>query len=179
VAPAAPSLVDDFDAWVDARLEPWRGRPLLDQLAAAVSFLGDHGLIWFLILLARSRRPGPRRRSAVRAVAFTGAVVPVLNASLKRAVARRRPEPAAPLVGLRPPTSASFPSGHSLAAWCAATLLAEADPWAGAYYATAAAVSLSRLHVRHHHGSDVVAGSALGILVGGLGRRLWPLSTRS
>lgn len=144
-----------------------------------MSFLGDHGLVWFLILLSRCRRPGHRRRSALRAVAYTGAVVPVVNTSLKALVARRRPESAADLPGLRRPTSASFPSGHSLAAWCAATLLAEDDPWAGAYYAIAAAVSLSRLQLRHHHASDVAAGSLLGILLGGVGRHLWPLSKRS
>jgi membrane-associated phospholipid phosphatase len=168
--------VADFDAWVDARFEPWRGRPLPDRLAAAVSFLGDHGLIWFLILLARMRRPGPRRRSALRAVTLTGAVVPVVNASLKLTVARRRPEAPTDVPGLRRPTTASFPSGHTLAAWCAATLLAEDDPWAGAYYALAAAISLSRLQVRHHHGTDVVAGSVIGMLLGRLGRLVWPLS---
>lgn len=174
-APAARSPVAAFDAWVDARLDPWRGKPGADRLAATVSFLGDHGLLWFLILVARSRRPGHRRRSALRAVVFTGAVVPVVNASVKAAVARRRPESAAELPGLRRPTSHSFPSGHATAAWCAATLLAEDDAWAVGYHAMAAAVSLSRLQVRHHHASDVVAGSLLGAALGGAGRRLWPL----
>ncbi len=164
----------DIDAWVDARFEPWRGRPLPDGLAAAASFLGDHGLVWFLILVARIRRPGRRRRSALRAVVFTGAVVPAVNASLKMAIARSRPPAATDLPALRRPTSASFPSGHTLAAWCAATLLAEDDPWAAAYYAMAAAISMSRLQVRHHHATDVIAGSVLGVVLGRLGRLVWP-----
>jgi membrane-associated phospholipid phosphatase len=164
-----------FDRWVDAGLEPWRGRPWADGLATTVSVLGDRGLVWFLVLVARWRRPGRRRSSALRAVLVTGAVVPACNGALKRAFGRARPEHLAPVPGLRQPTSASFPSGHSLAAWCAADLLAEGDRWGPAYYALAAAVSLSRLQVRHHHATDVVAGSALGLAIGRTSRRLFPL----
>ncbi len=168
-------LVTAFDAWADARFEPWRGRPWADRLAGVVSQLGDHGLVWFLVLVARWRRPGPRRSAALRAVVVTGAVTPLVNSLLKRAVDRARPPEPGRLPGLRRPTSASFPSGHALAAWCAADLLAEGDHWAPAYYGLALSVSLSRIHVRHHHASDVVAGSALGLLLGRTARRLVPV----
>ena len=82
--------------------------------------------------------------------------------------------PPHPLPVADPSTAASFPSGHTLAAWCAATLLAEDDPWAPAYYAMAGAISFSRLHVRLHHATDVVAGSILGVALGRLGRHLLP-----
>ncbi|MHB8328890.1 MAG: phosphatase PAP2 family protein, partial [Acidimicrobiales bacterium] len=141
-------------------------------MAATASFLGDHGLVWFLIGVARSQVPGVRRRSAVRAVVLTGAVVPALNAWLKAAVDRQRPESGNGQPALRVPQTPSFPSGHALAAWCAATLLAEDDPMGLAFYAMATAVSLSRVHVRHHHASDVMAGTALGIALGWAGRRL-------
>ena len=166
------SSVSDFDDWVDTRVEPLRRRPGLDRLAAMASFLGDHGLVWFLVLVARIRRPGLRRRSAVRAVLFTGLVVPVVNGALKSLVDRSRPAEPAEMAGLRPPSSASFPSGHSLAAWCAATMLAEDDSRAAVYYATAAAVSWSRIHLRHHHATDVVGGSVLGCALGAVGRRI-------
>jgi len=172
------SAVSRFDDWVDARVEPLRRRPGLDQLAASVSFLGDHGLVWFLVLVARLGRPGPRRRSAARAVLFTGTVVPVVNSALKSLVDRSRPADPTAMAGLRRPTSASFPSGHSLAAWCAATLLAEDDPWAPLYYVTAAAVSWSRIQLRHHHATDVVSGSILGCVLGAVGRQLDPLRSR-
>lgn len=168
-------VLERFDSWVDDRLEPWRGRPLPDRAAALLSTLGDHGLVWFLVLVARSARPGPRRRSAVRAVVLTGAVVPLANAAAKRLVSRGRPVVAVPVAGVRSPSSTSFPSGHTLAAWCAATLLAEHDPTAAGYYALAAAISLSRVQVRHHHASDVLAGALLGVGLGRAGRRLVPL----
>ena len=147
-----------------------------DTTAYGASALGDHGLIWFLIGVARGRRPGPRRATAIRAVVFSGVVTPVVNATLKSVVGRTRPQAESPhRLPVRIPRTASFPSGHTLAAWCAATLLAEDDPWAPAYYAIAGAVSFSRLHVRLHHATDVVAGSILGILLGRLGRRLVPI----
>jgi undecaprenyl-diphosphatase len=172
----AARAIERFDTWVAARVEPYRGRPWADTAAAAASTLGDRGLVWFLVLLARSARPGRRRRLAARAVAFTGVVVPLVNASLKALVGRDRPEVAASVPGVRAPHTASFPSGHSLAAWSAATLLADGDPAAPAYYAVAGAVSLSRVHVRHHHATDVVAGALIGLGLGRLGRRVLPLT---
>jgi membrane-associated phospholipid phosphatase len=149
---------------------------LVDVGASVVSALGDHGLVWFLVGVARGTNPGPRRAVAIRAVVFSGVVTPVVNAALKTAVGRARPHhEAPPALPVRIPRTASFPSGHTLAAWCAATLLAEDDPWAPAYYAMAAAISYSRVHVGLHHGTDVVAGSTIGVLLGRLGRRLLPL----
>ena len=74
---------------------------------------------------------------------------------------------------VRVPRTASFPSGHTMAAWCAATLLADGDPLAPLYYAIAVMVSLSRIHVRLHHATDVVAGTLIGIALGRTGRHLF------
>jgi undecaprenyl-diphosphatase len=166
------AVVDAVDDRVDAVNGRWRGRPVADGLAYGASALGDHGLVWFLIGLAQSRRPG-KRRKATWAISFSGAVTPVVNAAVKSAVGRSRPEPRPDdPTPVRVPASTSFPSGHALAAWCAATLLAEDDPLGAAYYLVAAAVSLSRVHLRQHHASDVLAGAALGITVGQVGRRI-------
>ena len=171
--------VDAFDRFVDGLVAPLRGRHVVDATAYAASTLGDHGLVWFLAGVARGARPGPRRAAAIRAVAFTGVVTPVVNVVLKSAVGRRRPtQESSHPIPVRIPRTASFPSGHALAAWCAATLLAEDDPWAPAYYAMAGAVSFSRVHVRLHHATDVAAGSILGIALGRLGRVLLPLGGR-
>jgi undecaprenyl-diphosphatase len=156
-------------------MAPWRGKRLVDGAAYAASALGDHGFVWFLVGVVRGRNAGFRRAVAIRAVVFTGVVVPGVNAALKSAVGRVRPErEGRHSLPVRVPRTASFPSGHSLAAWCAATLLAEDDPWAPAYYLLAGAVSASRVHVRLHHATDVVAGSLLGIALGWVGRRIVP-----
>jgi membrane-associated phospholipid phosphatase len=165
--------VDAFDARMDAAVGRWRGRPWADALAYGASALGDHGLVWFLIGLVRGRRSGPRRAVAVWALLFSGTVTPVVNAAAKKAVRRGRPNPRDDdPTPVRVARSTSFPSGHALAGWCAATLLAADDPLAPAYYLTAAAVSVSRVHLRQHHATDVVAGALVGIGLGCLGRRI-------
>ncbi|HTT86810.1 MAG TPA: phosphatase PAP2 family protein [Acidimicrobiales bacterium] len=169
----SPSRLDELDRRVDSLVAPWRGHPVADALAYAASAFGDHGLAWFLIGVVRGRRPGRRRAVALWAVLFTGVVTPAVNIAVKEATGRRRPEPRSDdPPAIRVPRSTSFPSGHALAAWCAATLLADGDPLAPLYYVTAGAVSVSRVHVRLHHASDVLAGAALGVGLGRLGRRL-------
>jgi undecaprenyl-diphosphatase len=170
--------VESFDDLVDSKFAALRGRGVADPLASVASFLGDHGLVWFLLAVARSPRGRTDRFIAIRGVVFTGVVAPVVNAGLKRATGRVRPELRMRHgVLVRIPRTASFPSGHTLAAWSAATLLAEASPPAVAfgYYAAACAVSLSRVHLRLHHATDVLAGTAIGILLGRLGRAMFPL----
>jgi undecaprenyl-diphosphatase len=174
---ALATSVESFDELVDSKLGVLRGRPTADRLASVASFLGDHGLVWFLLSVVRSRRGARDRFIARRAVVFTGAVAPLVNSGLKRATGRMRPQFRGNQSALvRIPRTASFPSGHTLAAWSAATLLAEGDPRAIGYYAVAAAVSVSRVHLRLHHATDVVAGAAIGIVLGRIGRALFPLS---
>jgi undecaprenyl-diphosphatase len=167
--------VGSFDRSIEDLVAPLRGRRVADTVAYVASALGDHGLIWFLAGVVRGRRAGPRRAMAIRAVVFSGIVTPVVNAALKSVVGRRRPHDTTPHpLPVRIPRTASFPSGHTLAAWCAATLLAEDDDLGPVYYAMAGAISFSRVHVRLHHPTDVVAGSILGVGLGRLGRILVP-----
>src|SRR5260370_34064004 len=85
---------------------------------------------------------------------------------LKRAVARARPCDASgrllALVDL--PDPHSFPSGHAAAATAVAATVAIAHPLAAAFALPLAAVlSYSRVPLRVHHWSDVLAGGALGL----------------
>jgi undecaprenyl-diphosphatase len=154
-----------FDDAVDAAFESLRGRPGIDRVAAAVSNLADHGLVWVVLALWKARRRGPRRRRAVVALGAAGVSSLVMSRSVKAAVARQRPteQLAAPV---RAPTSSSFPSGHTLAAFCTAIVLAENDAETAAYAGFAGAVAVSRVHLRAHHPSDVVGGAAIGYVLG-------------
>lgn len=64
----------------------------------------------------------------------------------------------------------SFPSGHATTIWALATVIAEEysdKPWIKiSAYSAAAAVSMARFTGRSHFTSDVLAGSALGYLIG-------------
>ena len=56
----------------------------------------------------------------------------------------------------------------------AAGVLAQNDPLWPLYYAIGAVVASSRVYVKIHHPSDVVAGALLGIALAGIARRVWP-----
>jgi membrane-associated phospholipid phosphatase len=46
------------------------------------------------------------------------------------------------------------------------------------YYGAAAIVAASRVYVKIHHASDVVAGIPIGLAIGWAGRKLLPLPVR-
>jgi undecaprenyl-diphosphatase len=110
----------------------------------------------------------------VRLSAVLGLESLLVNGGIKRLVRRTRPV----FTGERPhrlrrPRTSSFPSGHASSAFCAATLLSEGRRTWPAYYALATVVAASRVHVRIHHPTDVVAGAALGLALGHVARRAW------
>jgi undecaprenyl-diphosphatase len=75
-----------------------------------------------------------------------------------------------------PPTSSSFPSGHSASAAAFAVAVGLESPRIGLALApVAAAVGYSRVHVGVHWSSDVAAGAALGAGMALLTRRWWPV----
>lgn len=174
-----PDLVHEFDARVDGWFEPWRGNPSMDGAAKVITGLGDRGLMWAATSAWRARHTGPERARAVRALAIAGVESTIVNSALKTVIGRSRPDRsdiqlADGGVPVREPTSASFPSGHTLAAFCAATVMSQRDDRAGnaLLFTGAALVGLSRLHLRAHHASDVLGGAAIGAALGLIGRRL-------
>ena len=65
--------------------------------------------------------------------------------------------------------NSSFPSGHAVFTWTMASVIAHEypRPWVKwLVYGTATAVSVTRFTGREHFPSDVVAGSAIGYLIG-------------
>jgi len=136
-----------------------------------LSNLADYGFGWAVLAAWKARRPGPRRQWALRTLALGGVASYAVNAGLKRLVARPRPADhlrvASPeAVPVRPPTSSSFPSGHTLAGFCTAVALAESPAEGLALVTFAGAVAASRVQLGAHHASDVVAGAAMGTVLG-------------
>ncbi|MGA3148270.1 MAG: phosphatase PAP2 family protein [Acidimicrobiales bacterium] len=176
---ALADLVHSLDDRVDGWFEPWRGNPAVDGAAKVITGLGDHGLMWAVTTVWRARHSGPERARSVRALAIAGVESSVVNAALKAAIGRARPDRSGVRlaevgVPVREPKTTSFPSGHTLAAFCSATVMSLPDDRAGnaLLYTGAALVGLSRLHLRAHHASDVLGGAAVGTALGLLGRRL-------
>ena len=174
----AVDLVRRFDERVDDWFEPWRGTPALDGVAKVVTGLGDRGLMWAATAVWRSRHSGPERARAVRALTVAGLESSIVNAAIKGVVGRSRPDRTdsgitAGGVPVREPTTTSFPSGHTLAAFCAATVMSQRWDRAGnaLLFTSASLVGISRLHLRAHHASDVLGGVAIGTALGLVGRR--------
>ncbi len=172
-------LVDTIDETVDRWFEPARGSPAIDAVAKVVTGLGDHGLMWAVTAAWRARHTGPERAGAVRALAIAGVESNLTNTAIKTLVGRSRPDRsdlrvAAVGIPVREPRSSSFPSGHTLAAFCAATVMSQRGDRGGnaLLFTGATLVGLSRLHLRAHHASDVAGGAAIGCAIGLVGRLL-------
>jgi membrane-associated phospholipid phosphatase len=157
--------VSTIDEAVDAAFEPLRGRPEIDRAAALVSNLADYGFVWVLLAGLRARRRGPDRRRAIVALAAAGFSSLLVSRVVKAAVERQRPEDHLD-VGVRTPTSSSFPSGHTLAAFCTAFVLGDSQAGTTANVSFATAVAVSRIHLRAHHPTDVIGGAAIGSVLG-------------
>ena len=153
-----------------------RGRPVPDRLFFTASALGDFSVLWHLVaggraLVSPSFRPAARRLTVALAVESL-----LVNWGVKSLVRRARP------TGhhlrphrLRRPRTSSFPSGHATSGFLAASLLAEGSATPLTWYALAGVVAVSRVHVRIHHASDVVAGAAIGLGLGAAAKRWLPL----
>ena len=95
---------------------------------------------------------------------------------LKRAVARPRPCDANghPLALVDLPDPYSFPSGHAAAVSAIATTVTLSQPMLAVLIVpVAVAISASRVALRVHHVSDVVAGVTLGVAGGVAGAALF------
>ena len=172
---AAVGTVDDA---VDRLFEPLRGRPGIDTAAKVITGLGDHGVLWTAIATWRGRRSGPTRKASIRALGVAGVSSSLVNAGMKRVVGRARPDRSDLQISnvgmpVREPKTSSFPSGHTLAAFCAATVLSRPGDLSGnaLLYGAAGLIGVSRIHLRAHHASDVAGGVVIGTVLGLVVRR--------
>jgi undecaprenyl-diphosphatase len=143
-----------------------------------LSSAADHGLLWLLAGAGRAARRG-EPAVALRMGAALSVESLLTNGPIKALFRRVRPDDdhhdTGPLpYGMHRPVTSSFPSGHAVSAFTAATLLA-GGPATPLWYALAAAVAASRVYTQMHHTSDVVVGAALGLALGVAARRVVPL----
>lgn len=173
---AVTQAIARFDTAIDTRVDRFRGHPHVDRLMYAASELGDFSLVWHLVSATRALGSDRRLGHAVRVATVLGAESALVNGPVKSLFRRHRPawEQERPR-RLRRPRTTSFPSGHASAAMTAAGVLAEGDPLGPLYYAIGAVVASSRVYVKIHHPSDVVAGALLGLALARIARKVWPI----
>jgi membrane-associated phospholipid phosphatase len=129
---------------------------------------GEWAGVWAVIGLGGAAAD-PARRARWLAGAAVGPVAVGVNFGVKLAVGRERPliEGHPPLA--RAPTKLSFPSAHATSSLAGATALGRVAPTRRpALYALAAGICLSRPYLGMHYPSDVLAGAALGAVLGRL-----------
>ncbi|MCU1545837.1 MAG: hypothetical protein JWP30_937 [Homoserinimonas sp.] len=171
-----PPWVRRMDVTVARRVNARHAHPVVDRGYARLSTSANRSVLWFSVagLLLLFARPRP----ALRGVISLTVASMLANLVGKNIFGGDRPLLKDIPVGRRlkkPPTSPSFPSGHSASAAAFATGVALESRDAGLAVAPiAAAVAYSRLHVGAHWFSDVVGGSALGAGVALAGKVLVP-----
>jgi len=170
------ATVDEWDDIVDEWFDQLRGNPVFDRVFYAASELADHSRLWHLLATGRAAASLRAEPAAIRLVVALAIESGLVNGVVKSIFNRSRPiiSQERPL-RLRIPRTSSFPSGHASAAAMSAVLLADKSRIGLAYKAAAAVVSVSRVHVRIHHASDIAGGAVVGAALGALVKRVAPL----
>ncbi len=149
-----------LDAWL-VDLLPARGaRPWFDLLMLAASTAG-------LLALAVGGPGWLRRRDRALGRACVLALLVGLGLSLALQLLCQRPRPAPVHVLLPVPPLPSFPSGHAVLVATAAVMIGWLRPRRLLVLGPVALlVALSRVHLGHHHPSDVAGGLLIGVGLG-------------
>jgi membrane-associated phospholipid phosphatase len=143
--------------------------PSLDEALRRLSRAADHSKLSMLAAAALAVGSGPAgRRAAVRGLASIAVTSTVMNIAVKPIARRRRPDrPGAEVPEarhVRMPTSHSFPSGHSAAAFAFADGTGRELSWTEPpLTAVAALVGYSRVHAGVHYPLDVIIGALCGV----------------
>lgn len=153
-----------------ARLQRSFGQPGAVATARGLSLFGEHAAGWLVLGGLGALTDRSRRRDWVVAAAGV-AVAHGASIGVKRVVRRQRPMDESVTVLVGTPSRLSFPSSHASSTTAAAVL------YGGLLRRRLAPVLVppmlvSRLVVGVHYPTDVLAGSALGAIIGVAVRRL-------
>ncbi len=172
-------LAEHFDLPVLDWIQSHLACPLLDGIFPAITHLGDAGAIWILATLILLLMPQYRKTGITMAVALIMGVV-VCNLGMKPLFARIRPydyqllhfDRVIPLL-IQAETDFSFPSGHTIASFEAATVLLRWNrKWGIGAMVLAGLIAFSRLYLYMHYPTDVLCSVVLGIGIGYLAHHL-------
>ena len=159
---------------MDERIAVWSATHrvgFLDDPSVWLGTIEKLGAVWIVLAVALGllQRRGPRWTVGIAVLtAVATFVADSLALGVKDLTNRPRPFEAHPQIHpLYAVHSSSFPAGHAATAFAGAVLLSYAAPRVTpAFLALAAAIAWSRVYDGVHYPTDVLAGAALGALVG-------------
>jgi len=140
---------------------------LLDLTMPEITILGNFGVIWVIAAVILLFIKNHRKHGLCLMVALALCTAVIL--SLKPLVGRIRPCDIMPVAELLipHPSGYSFPSGHTLTAFCSAVVLYAANRKIGGIaFLLAALIGFSRIYLYVHYPSDVLGGIMIGSLLG-------------
>ena len=140
----------------------------LNPIMRGASLIGDMGLFWIVLCLILIAFKKTRRGGFITLVSLAAEFC-ICDLVIKRLVQRTRPYLALDWLELiaHAETSWSFPSGHSASSFVCAYVLTRAfGKWGALSYIPATLIAVSRVYVGVHFPTDVLAGMALGTIVG-------------
>jgi len=141
--------------------------PWLDAVMIFFTRLGDDGILWIalgvgLLFFKKTRKCGVCVLLSMLLSMLVG------KEFLKNVVERTRPFVADPTVVLKvtPPSSFSFPSGHTLDAFTSATAIFMYYRKSGIIaFAVASLIAFSRMYLFVHYPTDILGGIVIGVCV--------------
>jgi undecaprenyl-diphosphatase len=159
---------------MDARIAVWMAThrvAILNDPSVWLGTIEKLGAVWILLalLLAAYRRLGVLRTLALGVITgVTTFLADALSFLVKDVTHRTRPfEAHHQIHPLYVVHSSSFPAGHAATAFAGAVLLSLLAPrLAPALLVFAALIGVSRIYDGVHYPTDVLAGAALGAVVG-------------
>lgn len=164
-------------AWVTAQdfaildaIQALCASPTLDAVMPVITTLGNFGAIWALIGCGLLLSPRYRKFGIGIFVAL-GLSLIIGSLIMKPLFGRMRPFNSNPSIALLipGPTDSSFPSGHTMSAFAAATVLCfipRKPPVKIAALTGAALIAASRLYLYVHYPTDILGGIVFGIACG-------------
>jgi len=168
VARAVWNQIQSNDHRLMRRVHRWHAPRWFRILMILMTRLGD-GWLWYTLGIILVLYGGEHRFLAIGAAASAVAAGILLFRALKSTSRRRRPCEIEPHCwsSILPPDKYSFPSGHSITAFAVALSVGLFYPdLQGCLLAVAFLIASSRIILGMHFLSDVLAGSAIGTILG-------------
>lgn len=159
-------LIQNIDNSILTFIDNNMHNTVLDKLLVFLTSIGNQGFVWILLALLLIITKKYRKVGFITLVALLLTTI-CGDLTLKNIVQRIRPSEGIAQIDMlvKKPTSYSFPSGHSGAAFAAAGVLSYYfKRYAAGIYIFAALIAFSRLYVNVHYPTDVLVGASLGFI---------------